>query len=185
MGKDLLKVGVSKEDKKIYKNFEEDKFCQILLEIFEESVIPTYLVRQLKDIKDSCLGEHTKFFLENGNMATIHSCMTNPNACKLFLKVDRGYNIAELAKSISTGKKKDARPTVRHWMGKFKKLKLVKESQSLSSSRLEVVYEKDYELGILIKLVDCVCLRNYTKSVTKETKENMGEDIIKRRFIDE
>ena len=118
-------------------------------------------------------------------MVTLHSCMTNPNACKLFLKVDKGYNIAELGKSISTNKKKDARPTVRHWMEKFKKLKLVKESQSLSSSRLEVVYEKDYGLGILIKFIDCVCLRNYTKSVSKETKEAMGEDIMKRRFTDE
>lgn len=162
--------------------FENDAFCKCLFDIFSKDVLSTKKVRQLPNIKESILKEHTNFFLENSNISLLHTCLTNHNACKVFLLIDEGYNLSQIGKKISI-KKGDSRKTIKHWISKYEKLKLIKLASSLSKSRLEVVYEKDYTRETLINLINYICLKNIKTKVRSNVINDITNDIIQRDEI--
>ena len=183
MAESLLKEELDKKTKQIIEEIEGDLYCKKLIEIFSKVPLSPKLVRELKS-SDCKFFKNYSFFDTNKNISKLHTCLTNQRACAIFLLLDEGYNLTQIANKIigkSKKKGKNIRESVRNWVKKYEDLGFAKLS-GLSKDQ-EKIYEKIYEDRELTQFLNYMCIRNVRLTSARIIKDSIPEDVLKRNYI--
>ena len=172
--------------------YEQDSFCNALMDILSRDRILPKKVRTLKSIlktlsAESALGQEALFFVKDKNLKELHNALSNLRACKIFLMIDEGLNITQIADEIlndeqARNRPKEFRTYVQYWTNKFKDVQLIKKSEY--SKGRETLYEKnDEEYPNLIRFINYLCLNKVKEEAKKVAKSTVGKRLLERREI--
>lgn len=173
-----------------FSKYDRDPFCMELVDILGRDRILPKKVRTLKSALkglagESVLGQESLFFTQDSNLKELHSMLSNSRACKIFLLVDEGLNITQIANELLADEKGGKRPKefrtyVQYWTNKYAAMRLIRKSE-FSRGR-ETLYEKNEEqYPNMVGFVNYLCIEGLKAKAKEAVRSAVGSRILDRR----